>query len=102
LGAYLNKDLSLLVNDPKVRQLTTRLFKDYASNGKEEYEHVIKQVFPGSYYTIVQPTFIHGGDEFQLNPPRLLPPSNIAGSLAEDLFGLYPFQYPIVQEKGIN
>jgi hypothetical protein len=74
-------------NDRKVRQLTSRLFKDYA-NGKEESERVIKQVFPGSY-TIIQPTFIHGGDEFQLNPPRL--PSNI-GSLVEDLFGLYPFQ----------
>lgn len=74
-------------NDPKVRRLTSNILKDYVT-GKEESERVIKELFPNSY-TIVQPSFIHGGDEFQLNPPRL--PSNI-GSIAEDLFGLYPFQ----------
>ena len=37
----------------------------------------------------MQPTFIYGGEEISLNPPRI--PSSLGG-LASEVLGLYPFQ----------
>jgi hypothetical protein len=76
-------------NDPKVRAFSKQLppLQKYAK-GKETSEQIIKECFPESY-TIVQPSFMHGGEEFTMTPPRV--PAKI-GQLAEDILGLYPFQ----------
>jgi hypothetical protein len=76
-------------NDPKVRAFSKHLapLQKYAK-GKETSEQIIKDCFPESY-TIVQPSFMHGGEEFTMTPPRL--PAKY-GQVAEDLLGLYPFQ----------
>ena len=52
---------------------------------------------PSNYFALllcvyaldVQPTFIYGGEEISLNPPRI--PSSLGG-LASEVLGLYPFQ----------
>ena len=76
-------------NDVRVRQFAQRIpaLRGYAA-GKAEAEDVIRREFPDSY-TILQPTFIYGGDAFQLNPPRI--PATV-GQVAEDILGLYPLQ----------
>lgn len=76
-------------NDPKVRQFSENIpmLQSY-TQGKIESEAKIQEYFPNSY-TIVQPSLIHGGDEFSATPPRI--PSNV-GQAAEDILGLYPFQ----------
>jgi len=76
-------------NDPKVRQFSESIpmLQSY-TRGKIQSEAQIQEYFPGSY-TIVQPSLIHGGDEFSATPPRI--PSAV-GQAAEDVLGLYPFQ----------
>ena len=76
-------------NDPRVREFASGLppLQGYAT-GKNAAEDVIRREFPNAY-TVIQPTFIYGGDEFKVNPPRV--PSNI-GQVAEDVLGLYPLQ----------
>eukprot|EP00566_Odontella_aurita_P009153 CAMPEP_0113593090 /NCGR_PEP_ID=MMETSP0015_2-20120614/38225_1 /TAXON_ID=2838 /ORGANISM="Odontella" /LENGTH=514 /DNA_ID=CAMNT_0000499731 /DNA_START=26 /DNA_END=1570 /DNA_ORIENTATION=+ /assembly_acc=CAM_ASM_000160 len=73
-------------NAPRVRSLSKNLpfLKGYAK-GKEISERRIRENFDD--YCIVQPTFIYGGDEFALNPPRV---STSIGQIAEDILGLYP------------
>jgi uncharacterized protein YbjT (DUF2867 family) len=76
-------------NDPKVRQFSQNLppLKFY-TKGKIQSEAKIQEYFPDSY-VIVQPSLIHGGEEFSAMPPRI--PSQV-GQAAEDILGLYPFQ----------
>jgi uncharacterized protein YbjT (DUF2867 family) len=76
-------------NDPKVRAFSKSLppLQNYAK-GKETSEQAIMEYFPDSF-TIVQPSFIHGGKEFSISPPRV--PSAV-GQAAEDMLGLYPLQ----------
>ena len=76
-------------NDPRVRQFANGLapLKGYSA-GKTAAEEVIRLEFPNAY-TVIQPTFIYGGADFSLNPPRV--PSDV-GQIAEDVLGLYPFQ----------
>ena len=83
------KRFVVIGNDPRVREFASGLpaLQGYAS-GKKAAEDVIRREFPHSY-TVIQPTFIYGGEAFSLNPPRV--PSNI-GQVAEDVLGLYPVQ----------
>ena len=76
-------------NDPRVQDFARGLpaLQGYAA-GKKAAEDVIRQEFPDAY-TVVQPTFIYGGEDFSVNPPRVS--SNI-GQVAEDILGLYPLQ----------
>jgi uncharacterized protein YbjT (DUF2867 family) len=76
-------------NDPQVREFSKSCppLQNYAS-GKEKAEQIIKDNFPDSY-TIIRPTFMYGGDDFSLSPPRI--PDSIGGA-AENILGLYPFQ----------
>lgn len=76
-------------NDDAVRDFAkdSPFLKNYAK-GKAESETTIKAQFPGAY-TIVEPNFIYGGDDFSLTPPRV--PQKL-GSIAEDILGLYPIQ----------
>ena len=77
-------------NDPSVRDLSKSVpfLKGYAA-GKEEAEAKIREVFSPSDYCIVQPTFIYGGEDFGLNPPRV---ASSVGQFADELLGLYPIQ----------
>ena len=77
-------------NDDKVRDVSKSIsfLKGYAA-GKEEAESKIREIFGPSDYCIIQPTFIYGGDDFGLNPPRIASP---LGQVAEEILGLYPIQ----------
>lgn len=60
---------------PEVRESTQNLsfLKDYMA-GKTSSENFIKQNFGGdgnTSYMLIEPTFIYGGDKFQVNPPRV-------------------------------
>jgi len=90
-GAH-NADIKSFVaigNNPRVRRLSKSVsfLQDYAK-GKEESEQVIRDLF-GTKACIVQPTFVYGGDEFGLSPPRV---ASSVGRLAEEVLGLYPIQ----------
>jgi hypothetical protein len=76
-------------NDPKVRAFSKNIpvLQSY-TKGKEVSEAKIMELFPNSY-TILQPSLIHGGDQFSASPPRI--PAQY-GQVAEDILGLYPFQ----------
>ncbi len=76
-------------NDPKVRKFSQSIpFLQSYTKGKETAEAKIEFFFPGKY-TIIQPSLIHGGDSFSASPPRI---PSVAGQVAEDILGLYPFQ----------
>ena len=77
-------------NDESVRELSQSIpfLKGYAA-GKEEAEAKICETFGPSDYCIVQPTFIYGGDDFGINPPRI---ASSVGQIADQLLGLYPVQ----------
>ena len=77
-------------NDPSVRDLSKSIpfLKGYAA-GKEEAEAKIRETFGPSDYCIVQPTFIYGGEDFGLNPPRV---ASSVGQIADEFLGLYPIQ----------
>lgn len=80
-------------NSPRVRNLCNTIpsLNEYA-RGKEESERLLQHTFSRNNekkYYILKPTFIYGGDDFGLNPPRL--PSGI-GQILEAFLGLYPIQ----------
>ena len=77
-------------NDENVRDLSKSIpfLKGYAA-GKEEAEAKIRETFGPSDYCIIQPTFIYGGEDFALNPPRV---ASSVGQLADEVLGLYPIQ----------
>jgi len=79
----------MIGNTKRVRRLASNVpfLKGYAS-GKEEAESSLRECF-GGRGCIIKPSFIYGGDEFSLQPPRL--PSAL-GSLASEVLGLYPVQ----------
>ena len=77
-------------NDPKVRDLSKSIpFLQGYADGKEEAEAKIRETFGPPDYCIVQPTFIYGGEDFGLNPPRI---ASSVGQIADELLGLYPIQ----------
>ncbi|KAL7537489.1 hypothetical protein ACHAXR_007848, partial [Thalassiosira sp. AJA248-18] len=79
----------MIGNTDRVRKLARNVpfLKGYAS-GKDEAESTLKECF-GNLGCIIKPSFIYGGDEISLNPPRV--PSTLGG-LASEVLGLYPFQ----------
>jgi len=79
----------MIGNTDRVRRLARKVdfLKGYAS-GKDEAESSLRKCF-GSRGCIIKPSFIYGGDDISLQPPRL--PSNLGG-LASEILGLYPIQ----------
>jgi nucleoside-diphosphate-sugar epimerase len=72
-------------NSPRVRNVCNNVISslnEYAK-GKEESERLIERTF-GKKAFIIKPTFIYGGNEFGLNPPRL--PVGL-GEIVEALLG---------------
>ena len=56
---------------PEVRDSAKGIgFVEKYMAGKSFSEDSIKSNFPGSY-TLIEPTFIYGGDKFAVNPPRV-------------------------------
>jgi uncharacterized protein YbjT (DUF2867 family) len=51
-------------------------------------EDAVKSAFPSSY-TLVKPSFIYGGDEFILNPPRV---ASFYGSIVDSVLSSGPFR----------
>ena len=75
---------------PQVRDSTKDLhLLDSYMQGKIFSEDAIKSSFDSSSYTIVQPTFIYGGNQFGINPPRV---NEQYGSLVETLLSSGPFR----------
>lgn len=76
-------------NDARMREFSHSFgpLRAYAK-GKEQAETDIRNAFPTGH-CIIQPTFIYGGDDVSLQPPRV--PSTV-GQVAEDILGLYPMQ----------
>ena len=69
-------------NSQRVRRLSHSVpFLQNCAAGKEESEKVIRELF-GFQGCIVQPTFIYGGDEFGLSPPRV---ASSVGKVVEEL-----------------
>ncbi|CAB9506842.1 expressed unknown protein [Seminavis robusta] len=60
--------------------------KDYLE-GKSFSQDTIEST--ASLYTIIQPTFIHGGDEFKINPPRV---AGFYGSFVEAVLSSGPLR----------
>ena len=65
--------------------------------GKSFSEDTIKANFGGSS-TIIEPTFIYGGDEFKVNPPRV---ADGYGKLVEGLLSSGPFRAAASVSPGI-
>mmetsp|Transcript_28101 Transcript_28101/g.67694 ORF Transcript_28101/g.67694 Transcript_28101/m.67694 type:complete len:487 (-) Transcript_28101:194-1654(-) len=76
-------------NSQRVRNVCNIIstLKDYA-RGKEEAENFIQETF-AEKCCIIKPTFIYGGREFSISPPRL--PTGL-GEIIEAVLGLYPIQ----------
>eukprot|EP00985_Skeletonema_marinoi_P005506 scaffold2388_cov201-Skeletonema_marinoi.AAC.4 len=83
------KSFVMIGNTKRVRRLARQVsfLKGYAE-GKDEAEATLRELF-GQNACIIKPSFIYGGEEIGLNPPRV--PSSL-GSLASEVLGLYPFQ----------
>ncbi|KAL7462816.1 hypothetical protein ACHAXS_003190, partial [Conticribra weissflogii] len=82
-------------NSERVRNLCQAIpqLREYA-RGKEESERLIRETFGTTTsrdgeYCIIKPTFIYGGGNFSVNPPRL---PRGSGEIVEALLGLYPIQ----------
>ena len=77
---------------PEVRDFAAGIdfFKPYMA-GKLSSENSIKNSFDkeGKSFTIIEPTFIYGGDEFKVNPPRV---ASGYGQLVESVLSLGPFR----------
>lgn len=65
--------------------------------GKQFSEDTIKSNYAGSY-TIIEPTFIYGGDSFSVNPPRV---ADGYGKLVEGLLSSGPFRAAASISPGI-
>lgn len=61
---------------------------DNYMEGKKFSEYSITSIFDGGY-TLIEPTFIYGGDKFALNPPRV---ADGYGRLVEGLLSSGPFR----------
>lgn len=76
---------------PEVRDFAKDItfLKPYME-GKEFSESTIESNFSKLAYTLIKPTFIFGGDEFKVNPPRV---ASGYGKLVEGLLSLGPFRF---------
>jgi len=86
---YLVKSFVMIGNTKRVRRLARKIsfLKGYAE-GKDAAEATLQDLF-GKNACIIKPSFIYGGEEIVLNPPRL--PTSLGG-LASEVLGLYPLQ----------
>ena len=57
--------------------------------GKQQSRDVVISKFGPSSYTLIEPTFIYGGDEFKVNPPRV---ASFYGSFIESLLSSGPLR----------
>lgn len=57
---------------PEVREFAQGIdfLKDYMA-GKSFSQDSVESYFPSSKHVFIEPTFIHGGDSFSVNPPRV-------------------------------
>ena len=76
-------------NDPRIVRGNRIVASTAYARGKRAAEQIIRQQFPGRRTCIVQPTFIYGGTDFAVQPPRV---PEAVGQVAEDVLGLYPIQ----------
>lgn len=76
---------------PEVKAFATNsnigFLNDYMK-GKSSSETAIVQAFPSSY-TLIQPTFIYGGESYQINPPRV---AENYGSIVESILSTKPLR----------
>ena len=75
-------------NAPGARALSRSVpaLRGYVA-GKEASEAAIREAFGPDDYAIVQPSFIYGGPDLGLDPPRV---TQELGQACEELLGLYP------------
>lgn len=83
------KSFVMIGNTKRVRRLARKLsfLKGYAE-GKDVAEAALEDLF-GENACIIKPSFIYGGEEIGINPPRI--PTSLGG-LASEILGLYPLQ----------
>lgn len=75
---------------PEVREFGKGFdFLQSYMKGKASSEAAISSAFPTGSYTIVEPTFIYGGDKFALKPPRV---ASGYGQIIESLLSSPPFR----------
>jgi len=83
---------------PEVRKSASGLnFLDGYLDGKSFSEETIVENYRNSF-TLIQPTFIYGGDKFAINPPRV---AEGYGSLVEGLLSSGPFRVAAGVAPGI-
>ena len=83
---------------PEVRESAKGVgFVEKYMAGKKFSEETIKSNFP-SGSTIIEPTFIYGGDKFAINPPRV---ADGYGKLVEGLLSSGPFRAAASISPGI-
>lgn len=83
---------------PEVRASAKGIkFLEKYMEGKQFSEDTIKDNFAVGY-TIIEPTFIFGGDKFALNPPRV---ADGYGKLVEGLLSTGPFRFAADISPGI-
>jgi hypothetical protein len=76
---------------PEVKEFAKNIdfLKPYMQ-GKTFSQDTVVSNFPGSgSFTLIEPTFIHGGDEFNVNPPRV---AGFYGEFIESLLGSAPIR----------
>ena len=82
---------------PEVRDSAKGVsFLEKYMNGKQFSENSIKSSFAS--YTIIEPTFIYGGDKFAINPPRV---ADGYGQLIESVLSSGPFRAAASISPGI-
>lgn len=83
---------------PEVRDAAKGVsFLEKYMTGKKFSEDTIKSNFEGGY-TLIEPTFIYGGDKFAINPPRV---ADGYGKLVEGLLSSGPFRAAASISPGI-
>ena len=83
---------------PEVRDAAKGIgFVEKYMDGKAFSEDTIKSNFPESY-TLIEPTFIYGGDKFAVNPPRV---ADGYGKLVEGILSSGPFRFAASRSPGM-
>lgn len=83
---------------PEVRDAAKGIaFVEKYMDGKAFSEEAIKSNFPEGY-TLIEPTFIYGGDKFAVNPPRV---ADGYGKLVEGILSSGPFRFAASVSPGM-
>lgn len=68
---------------PEVKDVAQNIaFLQPYMNGKSFSRQTILSTFPNTSSTLIEPTFIYGGDQFSINPPRV---AGFYGSFIENI-----------------